>query len=139
MGLPAPHGRRDDMSVAVIGEIGVDAVPVPGRDDVSLPPRGALGIEYDGEVPLGEVPFEAVTGEFRVLLSSDESMMGLVDVVKVCVKVSGKVIVMSPVEAAVGAVFIDEVPLHGVAKSGDDEPTTGLPSVEDSSSDGTGK
>lgn len=45
MGLPAPNGRRDDMSVAVIGEIGVDAVPVPGTDDVSLPPRGALGIE----------------------------------------------------------------------------------------------
>lgn len=79
-----------------------------------------------------------MTGEFRVLLSGDESMMGLVDVVKVCVKVSGKVIVMSPVEAAVRAVFIDEVPLHGVGKSGDDEPVAGLPSVEDPSSDGTG-
>lgn len=85
------------------------------------------------------MPLEAVTGEFRVLLSDDESTMGLVDVVKVCVRVSGKVTVMSPFEAAVGAVFIDEVPLHGVGKSGDDEPVTGLPSVEDSSSDGTGK
>ena len=42
-----------------MGETGDDEVPVPvpvpGADDVSLPLRGALGMEKGGEVPLAEV------------------------------------------------------------------------------------
>lgn len=133
MGLPVPHGLLDEPSVAVIGEIG--AVPVPGTDVVSFPVRGSLGSENGGEVSLDEVPFEAVTGEFRVLLSApgDESMMVVPVVVNVRVRVSGRVIVDPPVTGAVGAVFHGKDSLHGVGN-------TGLPSVDkESPPDGAGK
>lgn len=118
--------------------MGETAVPVPGMDDVSFPVLGALGIETDGDVPLGDVSLEAVTGEFRVLLSDEESMRLVVDAVKVCVKVSGNVMVIPPVEGAVGAVFGGTVSLHGVGHAGDDEPVAGLTSVEEESApDGT--
>jgi len=115
----------------VIGELGDAEVPVPGADDVSLPPRGALGIERGGEVlvPLAEVELDTVT---TVICES----------VKVVVRVSGKVIVVAPVVVgAVGAVLGGAVSLQGVGKAGDEdpEPVAGLPSVEESTPDGTGK
>lgn len=108
VGLPVPQGLLEEPSVAVMGDI--EAVPVPGTDVVSFPVRGSLGIEKGGEVPLDEVPFEAVTGELRVLLSApgDESMMVVPVVVKVRVRVIGRVTVDSPVPGAVGAVFHGE-------------------------------
>lgn len=124
-----------------MGEIGSTAVPVPGMDDVPLPARGPLGIEKGGEVPvsLGEVTFEAVTGELGVV-KGDESMMVVPVVVKVCVKVSGSVIVVPMVPGVVGAVPGDTVSLHGVGNNGDEKPVAGLPSVdEEISPDGTGK
>ena len=54
-------------------------------------------------------------------------------------------IVVAPVVVgavgAVGAVFGGAVSLHGVGNAGDDEPepVAGLPSVEESTPDGTGK
>jgi hypothetical protein len=100
-----------------MGDTGDAEVPVPGADDVSLPPRGALGIEKDAEVVL-----DAVIGKG----------------VNVVVRVSGNVIVVAPV---VGAVLGGAVSLHGVGKAGDDElePVTGLPSVEELTPEGTGK
>lgn len=114
-----------------MGETGDAEVPVPGADDVSLPPRGVLGIETGGEVlvPLAEVEFDTVTTV-------------ICEFVKVVVRVSGKVIVVAPVVVgAVGAVLGGAVSLHGVGKAGDDEPepVAGLPSVEESKPDGTGK
>lgn len=93
-----------------------------------MPPRGALGIEKGGEVPLGEVELDTVT-------------IVICEFVNVVVSVSGKVIVVAPVVVgAVGAVFGGAVSLQGVGKAGDDEPepVTGLPSVEESTPDGTG-
>ena len=58
------------------------------------------------------------------------------------VRVSGNVMVVAPVVVgAVGAVLGGAVSLHGVGKAGDDEPepVAGLPSVEESTPDGTGK
>jgi hypothetical protein len=107
-----------------MGDTGDAEVPVPGADDVSLPPRGALGIEKDAEVVL-----DAVIGKG----------------VNVVVRVSGNVIVVAPVVVgavgAVGAVLGGAVSLHGVGKAGDDElePVTGLPSVEELTPEGTGK
>ena len=77
-----------------MGETGDTEVPVPGADDVSLPPRGALGIEKGGEVlvPLAEVELDTVT-------------IVICEFVKVVVRVSGKVIVVAPVVVgSVGAV-----------------------------------
>jgi hypothetical protein len=113
-----------------MGETGDAEVPVPGADDVSLPPRGALGMEKGGEVPLGEVVLDTVT-------------IVICEFVKVVVSVSGNVIVVAPVVVgAIGAVLGGAVSLHGVGKAGDDEPepVTGLPSVEESTPDpdGTG-
>lgn len=88
-----------------MGEIGDAEVPVPGADEVSLPPRGALGMEYGGEVPVppNEVPLDSVTGEI-----GEEG-------VKVVVSVNGSVIVVAPVLiGAVGAVLGGAVSLHGV-------------------------
>lgn len=111
-----------------MGETGEAEVPVPGADEVSLPPRGALGMEYGGEVPLGEVVLDPVTGETGDVF------------VNVVVSVSGSVIVVTPVLiGAVGAVFGGAVSLHGVGKAGDDESEAGLPSVDESTPDGTGK
>lgn len=111
-----------------MGETGDTEVPVPGADDVSLPLRGALGMEKGGEVPLAEVVLDTVTIVIREFVS-------------VVVKVSGNVIVVAPVVVgAVGAVLGGAVSLHGVGKAGDDEPepVAGLPSVEESTPDGTG-
>ena len=85
-----------------MGETGDTEVPVPGADDVSLPLRGALGMEKGGEVPLAEVVLDKVTIEVREFVS-------------VVVRVSGNVIVVAPVVVgAVGAVFGGAVSLHGV-------------------------
>lgn len=113
----------------MIGETGDAEVPVPGADDVSLPPRGALGMEKGGEVPLAEVELDTVTTV-------------ICEFVNVVVRVSGNVIVVAPVVVgAVGAVLGGAVSLHGVGKAGDDElePVAGLASVEESTPDGTGK
>lgn len=114
-----------------MGETGDTEVPVTGADDVSLPPRGALGIEKGGEVlvPLAEVELDTVT-------------IVICEFVKVVVRVSGKVIVVAPVVVgAVGAVLGGAVSLQGVGKAGDEdpEPVAGLPSAEESTPDGTGK
>lgn len=79
----------------MIGEIGVTPVPVPGRDEVSLPPRGALGMENGGEVPVpvNEVPFDVVTGEVGVV-AEDVLKTVVADVVTVWVSVSGNVMVV---------------------------------------------
>ena len=113
-----------------MGETGDAEVPVPGADDVSLPPRGALGIEKGGEVavPLAEVELDTVTT--------------VIWFVSVVVRVSGNVIVVAPVVVgAVGAVLGGAVSLQGVGKAGDDEPepVAGLPPVEESTPEGTGK
>ena len=129
MGTPVQPETLDETLVAVIGEIGDAEVPVPGADDVSLPPRGALGMEKGGEVPLAEVELDTVTTVIR-------------EFVNVVVRVSGNVMVVAPVVVgAVGAVLGGAVSLHGVGKAGDDElePVAGLPSVEESTPDGTGK
>lgn len=124
MGTPVQPETLDETPVAVIGEIGDAEVPVPGADDVSLPPRGALGMEKGGEVPLAEVELDTVTTVIREL-------------VNVVVRVSGNVMVVVPVVVgavgAVGAVLGGPVSLHGVGKAGDDElePVAGLPSVEE--------
>jgi hypothetical protein len=111
-----------------MGETGEAEVPVPGADEVSLPLRGALGIENSGEVPLVELelPFKV-----RVKTGSD---------VNVVVSVSGRVTVVFPVLiGAVGAVLKDAVvSLHGIGY-GESESVAGLPSVEESTPDGTGK
>lgn len=145
-----PIGQPEEGAVAVIGEIGVTPVPVPGREDVSLPPRGALGMENGGEVPVpvNEVPLDVVTGEIGVV--AEEVLKPVVaDVVTVWVSVSGNVMVVWPVlkgavpvpTGAVGAVFHGAVSLHGVGKAGEEEsdPVTGLPSVEELAPEGTGK
>jgi hypothetical protein len=111
-----------------MGDTGGAEVPVPGADEVSLPLRGALGIENGGEVLLREleVPFKV-----RVKTGSD---------VNVVVSVNGSVTVVFPVlMGAVGAVLKDAVvSLHGVGK-GVSESVAGLPSVDESTPDGTGK
>jgi hypothetical protein len=114
-----------------MGDTGDAEVPVPGADEVSLPLRGALGIEKGGEVPLVELelPFKV-----RVKTGSD---------VNVVVSVNGRVTVVFPVligaVGAVGAVLKDAVvSLHGVGY-GESESLAGLPSVEESTPDGTGK
>ena len=129
MGTPVQPGTLDETPVAVMGETGDAEVPVPTADDVSLPPRGALGMEIGGEVPvpIAEVVLDTVTIEIREFVS-------------VVVSVSGNVIVVAPVVVgAVGAVLGGAVSLQGVGKAGDDEPVAGLPSVEESTPDGTGK
>jgi hypothetical protein len=87
-----------------------------------------LGIENGGEVLLREleVPFKV-----RVKTGSD---------VNVVVSVNGSVTVVFPVlMGAVGAVLKDAVvSLHGVGK-GVSESVAGLPSVDESTPDGTGK
>lgn len=111
-----------------MGETGNAEVPVQGADDVSLPPRGSLGMEKGGEVPLAEVVLDTVT-------------IVICEFVNVVVRVSGNVIVVATVVVgAVGAVFGGAVSLHGVGKAGDNGPETvaGLPSVEESTPDGTG-
>jgi hypothetical protein len=128
VGTPVQPGTLDEIPVAVIGETGDAEVPVPGADDVSLPPRGALGMEKGGEVPLGEVVLDTVT-------------IVVCEFVNVVVRVSGTVMVVAlVVVGAVGAVLGGAVSLHGVGKTGDDEPdpVAGLPSVEESTPDGTG-
>jgi hypothetical protein len=111
-----------------MGDTGGAEVPVPGADEVSLPLRGALVIENGGEVLLREleVPFKV-----RVKTGSD---------VNVVVSVNGSVTVVFPVlMGAVGAVLKDAVvSLHGVGK-GVSESVAGLPSVDESTPDGTGK
>jgi len=129
VGTPVQPGTLDETPVAVMGETGDAEVPVPTADDVSLPPRGALGMEIGGEVPvpIAEVVLDTVTIEIREFVS-------------VVVSVSGNVIVVAPVVVgAVGAVLGGAVSLQGVGKAGDDEPVAGLPSVEESTPDGTGK
>jgi hypothetical protein len=129
VGTPVQPGTLDETPVAVMGETGDAEVPVPTADDVSLPPRGALGMEKGGEVPvpIAEVVLDTVTIEIREFVS-------------VVVSVSGNVIVVAPVVVgAVGAVLGGAFSLQGVGKAGDDEPVAGLPSVEESEPDGTGK
>lgn len=98
---------------------------------MSLPPRGALGTEKGGEVPLGEVVLDTV----KIVIC---------ELVKVVVSVRGNVVVVAPVVVvvvgAVGAVLGGAVSLQGVGKAGDDRPeaVAGLPSVEESTPDGTG-
>ena len=94
-----------------------------------MPPRGALGMEKGGEVPVptAEVVLDMVTIEIR-------------EFVNVVVRVSGNVIVVAPVVVgAVGAVSGGAVSLQGVGKARDDEPVAGLPSVMEPEPDGTGK
>lgn len=70
-------------------------MPVLGKNDVSLPPRGALGMENGGEVPVpvNEVPFNVVIGEVGVV-PGDESKIVVADAVTVSVSVNGNVIVV---------------------------------------------
>jgi hypothetical protein len=90
----------DEIPAAVMGETGDAEVPVPGADDVSLPLRGALGIEKGAEVVL------------------DTVMMVIGEVVNVVVSVSGNVMVVEPVVVgavgAVDAVLGGAVSLHEV-------------------------
>ena len=84
-------------------------------------------------MPLIDVLLDAVAGEPKVPFVDVE--------VRVVVNVNGSVMVTPVakgpvVRGAVGAVFSGAVSLQGVGKAGEDDPVTGLPSVEDS---GTGK
>lgn len=90
------------MPVAVMGETSEEnvPVPVPGAEDVSLGPRGELGIENGGDVPLKDVLLDKVNVEL---------------VVRVDFSVRGTVIAVCPVlGGAVGAVLGGAVSLHGV-------------------------
>lgn len=102
MGFPYQPDELDETPVAVMGETGEEKVPVPvpGAEEVSLGPRGELGIENGGDVPLKDVLLDNVNVEL---------------VVKVDVSVSGNVMVVRPVlGGAVGAVLGGAVSLHGV-------------------------
>lgn len=101
MGIPCQEDELES-PVAVMGETGDEKVPVPvpGAEDVSLGPRGELGMENGGWVPLNEVLLNEVA---------------VVPVVKVDVSVRGSVTVVRPVlGGAVGAVLGGAVSLHGV-------------------------
>jgi hypothetical protein len=90
-----------------------------------------IGETGEAEVPVPGADEVSLPFKVRVKTGSD---------VNVVVSVSGSVMVVLPVlMGAVGAVLKDVVvSLHGVGK-GESESVAGLPSVDESTPDGTGK